>query len=275
MKKILALVIALAFLVVIPMGCSKKEDTGRLADILDSGKITMATSPDFAPVEFIDLTKTGQESYVGSDISLAYYIANQLGVELVIEAMDFSAVQAAVTSGEVDMAISGFAYTEERAESMLLSDFYNVDDEGYQGILILKDDLGEFKTADDFSGKTVAVQTASLQYNLVTEQLPDDIVIEPISNLYDAVLMLINGKVDAIASASDTGEMICTNYDTLAMSDFQFEYTSEGNVLAVSKGEQALMDAINEILADVNEQDLYAGWTEEATALAEELGIET
>ena len=34
------------------------------------------------------------------------------------------------------------------------------------------------------------------------------------------------------------------------------------------------MAEINKILAEVNEQKLYSVWTDEATALAESLGIE-
>ena len=68
----------------------------------------LATSPDFAPLEFEDLS-SGEAQYVGSDIELAKYIAEKLGVELEISAMDFSAVQAAIPSGQADIAISGFA----------------------------------------------------------------------------------------------------------------------------------------------------------------------
>ena len=77
------------------------EGEGRLAKIKEAGKITMATSPDFAPFEFKDIS-SGQVEYVGSDIELAKYIADKIGVELEIQPMDFAAVQAAVTSGSVD-----------------------------------------------------------------------------------------------------------------------------------------------------------------------------
>lgn len=35
----------------------------------------MALSPDFSPMEFVDSSKTGQEQYVGFDVSLAKFIA--------------------------------------------------------------------------------------------------------------------------------------------------------------------------------------------------------
>ena len=49
--------------------------SSRLDAILERGYIEVATEPSFAPNEFIDTTKTGQDRYAGSDIQLANYIA--------------------------------------------------------------------------------------------------------------------------------------------------------------------------------------------------------
>lgn len=274
MKKTLAIILAAALAMTAMSGCTAKKS--KLDTIKETGVITMATSPDFAPMEFQYVDANGKDVYAGSDIELGKYIAEKLGVELKIEAMDFTAVQAAVTTGTVDMAISGFAKTEERAESMELSDYYNMDDDDSigQGILIMKDRLAELTTAESFSGLTVGAQNGSLQYNLVSEQLPSDVTIEPIGSLNDGVLALTTGKIDALAVSGENGVLYAGNYDEICMSEFFFDYTSEGNVLACQKGETELMEAINEILAEVNEQKLYSQWTDEATALAESLGIE-
>lgn len=238
-----------------------------------AGKITVATSPDFAPVEFVDLSKSGQEAYVGADIALAKYIAEKLGVELVIEAMDFSAVQAAVTQNKVDLAISGFAWTEERAQSMELSTYYNKEEDQGQLLLVKKGEAQTYAAASDFSGKRVAAQNASLQYSLTETQLPDA-TIEPIANLNDAILMLTTGKVDAVACSGDVAEGYCANYPDIELATFHFDSSSEGNVLAGTKGETALMEAVNAILDEVNEKGLYKTWLEEAKALATQLGVE-
>lgn len=269
MKKKFGLYLALALIVGFAGNACA---AGRLQKILESGKIVMATSPDFAPSEFIDPNKTGQEAIVGMDIELGKYIAEKLGVELFIESMDFTAVQAAVTQGRVDMAISGFAYTEERAEAMELSTFFNKDDTTGQGLLILKEKAAEFSKPEDFAGKKVAAQNASLQYKLLTGQLPDAVP-ELITVVSDGVMLLINGKVDAVAVAEENGLGFINNYDVLTMSEFFFDYSSDGNVLAVPKGETDLVNAINEIIDEVNELGLYAQWKEEAIALSNELGI--
>ena len=92
MKKLFCAALAAAMLMATMSGCGSSQN--RLEKILESGKLVLATSPDFAPLEFEDLS-SGEAQYVGSDIELAKYIAEKLGVELEISAMDFSAVQAA------------------------------------------------------------------------------------------------------------------------------------------------------------------------------------
>ncbi len=271
-NKIFCTAVSAALLIGTLGGCSSSQN--RLDKIKQTGVLTFATSPDFAPLEFEDIS-SGETKYVGSDIELAQYIADQLGVELEIKAMDFSSVQAAVTSGQVDIAISGFAKTEERAQSMELSHSFNIeqDENSGQSLLVAKDLASSHNSAESFSGKKVGAQNGSLQYNLVSSQLPEDIEIVPIGSLLDGVLMLRSGKIDALASDIDNAEMILQNYDDIALCDFQFEYESEGNVAAVKKGETELIEAVNDIIDEVNEQGLYAQWKDEATELAKSLGI--
>ena len=58
-----------------------------------SGKevLKVALSPDFAPMEFVDVSKSGQDAYVGFDVTLANFIADELGMELEIVPMSFNA----------------------------------------------------------------------------------------------------------------------------------------------------------------------------------------
>ena len=99
------MLLALTLIAVLFAGCGSNDNV-----------LTVATSPDFAPMEFCDVSKTGQDQYVGFDIMLANYIADELGMELEILPMSFDAAPAAVTSGKAMLAISGFSWTEERAE---------------------------------------------------------------------------------------------------------------------------------------------------------------
>lgn len=271
MKKLFCAALAAAMLMATMSGCGSSQN--RLEKILESGKLVLATSPDFAPLEFEDLS-SGEAQYVGSDIELAKYIAEKLGVELEISAMDFSAVQAAIPSGQADIAISGFAKTEERAQNMELSTPFNITEDGGQTVLVLKGEGANYTAAEDFSGLQIGAQNGSLQYNLVSEQLPEDVEIVPVGSLNDGVLMLETGKIDALASDLSNAELLLESHDGIETTDFMFEYSSEGNVAAVKKGETELIEAVNEIIEEVNELGLYDQWKEEATELAKSLGLE-
>ena len=271
MKKLFCAALGAAMLMAAMSGCGSSQN--RLEKIKESGKLVLATSPDFAPLEFEDLS-SGEAQYVGSDIELAKYIAEKLGVELEISAMDFSAVQAAIPSGQADIAISGFARTEERAQNMELSTPFNITEDGGQTVLVAKGQGANYTAAEDFSGLQIGAQNGSLQYNLVSEQLPDDVEIVPVGSLNDGVLMLETGKIDALASDLSNAELLLESHDGIETTDFMFEYSSEGNVAAVKKGETELIEAVNEIIDEVNELGLYEQWKDEATELAKSLGLE-
>ena len=48
----------------------------------------------------------------------------------------------------------------------------------------------------------------------------------------------------------------------------------DGNIILMKKGEDELVEAINKVIAEINESGIYEQWTEEAQALAETLGID-
>lgn len=275
MKKFASILLVLVLALTM---CSSALAESRLEKIQKAGVIHMATSPDFAPLEFIDDSKTGQDMYVGCDIELAKYIAKGLGVELIVDPMDFAAVQASIALKTTDMAIAGFAYTAERAEMSEMSIYYNIstDDEDDKGqtLLVPAGKEHEYATAESFAGKKVAVQNGSLQQQLASQQLPKDVELVPIADLGTAVLMLSEGKIDAIGVDGSNGEVFATQYPEVAVCDFKYVYEGEGNVLMVPQGETELIEAINKILQEVNDLGLYQQWEDEATALALSLGIE-
>lgn len=278
MKKIIALTLIAVICAAIFAGCGGGDDNKMLSQIMKEKKLVVALSPDFAPMEFVDTSKTGQEQYVGFDVSLAKYIAQELGVELVIEAMDFTSCQAAVQLGSVNMSISGYSATDERKENFAISDYYYAgDNESHQCIMVLKDRQAELSTAEAFAGKNVAAQNASLQMNLLTSQLPDANPVA-IVDLGTAVLELISGKVDALCVAKGNGEAFIANYPELALSDWEFTVEDEGNVILIPKGETALLEKVNEILQKAYDAGYYGPWYDEAkelsgSATAQELSI--
>lgn len=87
------------------------EEASRLDAIKAKGVLSVVMEPYFAPNEFVDPSKSGDDQYVGSDVELAKYIADKLGVELEIVPLEFSAVLSSITEGKYDLAISALAYT--------------------------------------------------------------------------------------------------------------------------------------------------------------------
>lgn len=245
----------------------------KLDKILAAGVITCATSPDFAPNEFIDIS-SGETKYVGCDMDLAQYIADSLGVKLEIVPMKFDAIKAAVTTGQVDMAIAGLAYTEERAKNMQLSDLFgNTDADEGQGIIVLKENVDKLKTADDFNGKTILAQNGSVQLDLTIAQLPKA-TCTPIADVNNGAMEVMTGQADGITIDLAVAKVMINTHKNLAISDFKFEYESKGNVIGCTKGETKLVNAINLVVKDVNDKGLYKQWKDKAVELAKSLGVE-
>lgn len=242
--------------------------SGRLAAIKEAGVLKIATSPDYPPYEFEDLSKSGQDKYVGADMELAKYIADKLGVSLEINAMAFDACLAAVSEGRVDLTICGMVPKDERKTAMDFTNVYYND--GQQVIVTLKDKADQYQSLKDFAGKKVAAQNGTLQFDLVTEQLPDS-QCELITAVPDGIMMLKTGKVDAIALASVSAGNYVANYPELVICEPQFEYDSLGVVVGVVKNEPELMDALNEIIDEVIESQVYYQWLEEASALSNQV----
>ena len=245
------------------------EPANALEKIKADGVLTVALSPDFSPMEFVDSSKTGQEQYVGFDITLAKYIAENLGVELVIEPMGFDASQTAVYTGSVPMSISGYSWTEERAQNYELSDYYYAgENETRQALLIKKENADKYASPEDLAGQDVGAQNASLQMQLVTEQLTDANPIS-IGDITVGVMELKSGNIEALAVAYGNAEMIVDANPDLVICTWEFDVKAEysANVIMMQKGETELLDAVNAILAQAKDSNLYDGWYKDAVEL--------
>lgn len=284
MKKIIILVLSMALAAGIFAGCTTSDGSttetyytvsGNFTDTavqtITEGKLTVAISPDFAPMEFVDPTKIGQDMYVGFDVILAHYIADELGLELVIMPLDFSASQTAVYTGAVDISISGYSWTEDRAEKYNMSDYYYAgDNEDEQVLITLKANEGKFDTAEKLTGAKVGAQNASLQQSLVEAQLPDsDLVL--FTDLGTAVLQLKNGDFDFICVAGGNADAIMASNPEVALAGFSFyvDPKETGNVVLLQKGADDLTEVINQILAQ--SESYWGDWYDIAQSIS---GIE-
>ncbi len=274
MKKTLSIVLALVMVFALCATAFAADEKNELDAIQEAGVLTVALSPDFAPMEFVDSSKEGQDQYVGFDVTLAKYIAEYLGVELEIQAMSFDACQTAVAMDSVDMSISGYSWTETRAENFELSDYYYAgDNESKQVLLIKAEDAEKYTKPEDFAGLDVGAQNASLQQMLVEEQLPDA---KPytIGEIGVGVMELQAGNIVALAVADGNADAIMANNEGLVKCSWEFDVSAEyeANVIMMHKGDTALCAAVNEALAEAYENGYYGPWYDEAKAMA---GLET
>ena len=222
MKKIVCLALALVMILALAACGSGPKENQALKDIKKSGVLTVALSPDFSPMEFVDSSKEGQQSYVGFDVSLAKYLAEELGVKLEIQAMSFDACQTAVSSGNIPLSISGYSWTETRAENYELSDYYYAgDNETEQVILIRAEDADKYTKAEDFDGVSVGAQNASLQMDLVSSQLPNAKAVT-IGEIGVGVMELEAGNIEALAVADGNGTQIIANHPGLVKCAWEF-----------------------------------------------------
>ena len=243
---------------------------GVLDEIKASGELHITLSPDFAPMEFVDSSKDGQEQYVGLDVFLAKYIADYIGVELVIEPMSFDACQTAVYTASVPMSVSGYVWTEERAESYEISDYYYDGDNKIEPVILIRAaDAEKYTSSEDFNGVDVGAQNASLQMQLVTSQLPDANPVT-VGDVGTGVLELQNGSIEALAVAKGNAEIIMDANPDLVLCPWEFTITEETEafVILITKGETALLNVVNEALAKAYSEGMYGVWHDEAVALA-------
>lgn len=278
MKKLVSVVLATTMMMGV-VGCSSStsDSADKLEQIKEAGKIVLGTSPDFPPSEFYILDENGEKQIVGSDISLAQAIADEIGVELEIKATDFNGVLANVQSGAVDMVISGFAQTEERKKVMQFSDGYQRDDsEDYQGILTTKEIAEKYKTLDEFkdANLTIAAQAGSIQYEMALK-LTDESNIKQYGTIDAAALALDAGDIDAVIISSNSGEpMLDTFTDMTILPKDGFDLDPDAmystNVIGFPLGDeyQSLIDLCNEVIAEARENGDLENWVTEAKELS-------
>ncbi len=214
---------------------------GAVEKIKAAGKIVMGTNAEFPPFEYVE-----GNDVVGVDADIAAEIAKDLGVELVIENMEFTAALLAVQNGQLDMAVAGITVDEERKKSM---DFSNEYVTSSQYIIIAKD---SGLTADSLkdAGVIIGVQNGTSGDFYATDDIKGDPNTEEVARYKNAILAaqdLMNGKIQAvIIDELPAKSIVAANEDKLEL--LPDKLTEEQYAIAVQKGNQELLDAINATL---------------------------
>lgn len=268
MKKIIATAV-LGIMTMGLAGCGSSNDknsaskTDLLEKIQKNGKLVVGMSADYAPYEFHYIDENGKDVIGGFDVDIANEIANKIGVDLVIQEMDFDALVSALPAGKVDLVISGMNPTEERAKVVDFSEvYYN----SKHGILVRAEDADKYQTFADLEGAKVGVQLGSTQEKIAKTEIPN-VNLQQLSNINNLILELKAGKVDAIVMEKPVAEMAVRSNPELAVGKPIYEEQTGGNAVGIAKNNPQLLAKVNEVITELNE----SGKMDEYIAKANEL----
>lgn len=268
-KGMLKKIFAIATIGVMSLGlisCGKKDDnTDKLSQIKENGKLVVGLSADYAPYEFHIINEEGKDEIVGFDVDIAKEIAKDMGVELEIQDMDFDSLVAGVSAGKIDLAISGMTPDEERKKSVDFSDIYYVAEHGF---LVKAENKDKYKTFEDLKGQKVGAQMGAIQADIAEENIPE-VDLQLLSNVNDLVLSLKTGKIEALVVELPVAEMIVKNNPELIVGSEKAKDTEGGSAIAMKKEQQALLDSVNGTIKKIKDEKLLDQFIVDANALAE------
>ena len=160
----------------------------------DAEVLTMGTNAAFPPYEFYE-----HETIVGIDAVIAGLIADELGMKLEIQDMDFDAIIPAVVSGKIDMGMAGMTVTDERLQSVSFSESYAT---GVQVVIVPEGSPIEtvdqlFSLIDEGEDVQIGTQNATTGFIYASDDFGEDHV-QAFNKGADAVQALVTGKLTCV-----------------------------------------------------------------------------
>ena len=211
---------------------------------VSDGKLIVGTEAGFAPYEYL----VG-EDVEGIDMDIAQAIADALGVELVVQNMDFDGALLAVQQGKVDIVAAGVSVSEERENVMDFSVKY-VDSKDV--IVVNKaDPKVEESAAEALEGKVVGVQQGNIADLWVSENAAPKSV-QRYTKFVQAAQDLLNGKIDCIVMDEAPALELVASSDGLAIlsGDALFE---DSYAVAIKKGNDQMKAAVDAVITQLQE----------------------
>jgi polar amino acid transport system substrate-binding protein len=238
-RKILALGLSLLCVGVLLGGCGAKNQTSKVEGAVASEEkatLIMATNATFPPYEYVE-----NNEYEGIDIEIAQAIADELGLELVIEDVEFGSIIAGVESGKFDMGMAGMTVTEERLQNVNFSDTYAT---AVQSVIVPEGST--IASIDDLSSDMkIGVQQDTTGDIYASDDYGDSVV--RYKNGADAVQALVTGKVDCVIIDNEPAKAYVAANEGLIILDSA--YAEEEYAICIAKENEELLTDINGALA--------------------------
>ena len=229
-KKILALIMVLAFAFAMT-GCGGSGSGGTLV---------IATNATFPPYEYVD-----GEDYAGIDVEVAQAIADELGMELEIQDIDFNSIIPAIESGKADVGIAGMTKTPEREKNVNFSESYAT---GIQSIIVKED--SDIASPDDLEGVKIGVQESTTGHIYCEDDYGADNVIAYTAGA-NAIEALKTGKVDAVVIDNQPAKEFVKANEGLKVLDT--DYVEEEYAIAIAKDNEELLEKVNGVIKQMKE----------------------
>ena len=242
MKKFIALVMAALMLLGMFAGCANNASDNEL-NLVEDGKLIMSTNAAFPPYEMT----TDDGGYEGIDVEVAEAIAKKLGLELVIDDMDFDSALLAVQQGKSDIVMAGVSVTPKRQMVMEFSDSYAT---GIQ-VVIVKE--GSDVTMDNLGEKMIGTQRGTTGYIYASDTPDNGGYGEDHVTAYDngasAVQALLNDQVDCvIIDKAPAQEYVKANPGLTLL---EGNWVEEQYAIGIDKGNTELLEKVNAALAEL------------------------
>ena len=229
--------------------------------------LVVGVSADYAPFEFMYPDAGGNMVYGGIDISVAQYVADEMGLTMQVENMSFDNLLASLDKGDFDIVLSAMEATPERLENADFSDPYYTDVP--PAILVKADKADQYKTLADFSGKYVGAQTATTKLDMVNEM--EGVNPVALQSVLDLVNELVYDKVDAILVDGGVAQQYADANPDLVIAEASSELGEAAPYcIAVAKGDpKGLLDGINAAIAKMTAENKIETFLADADSLAD------
>ena len=221
------------------------------SSLVEEGKLIMSTNAAFPPYEMVADGEGVYQGLEGIDVEIAMAIAEKLGLELVIDDMDFDAAQMAVQNNAADVMLAGLSYDEERDEVMDFTDSYAT---GVQAVIVKED--SDIKTFDDLANaEMIGTQRGTTGFIYASYPPEEGGYGEEHVTGYDngatAVQELINGTIDAVIIDNQPAQAYVAANPDAGLVILDGAWKEEQYCAAVDEGNEALLNAINTALNEL------------------------
>ena len=198
---------------------SPSEEPGQIAqNLIAQTTVQMGTEADYIPFEYRYASdrvgSSGESEIIGFDIAVAQYITDRLGLTLEIQEQEFTQLFSALRRGELDFAVAAITPTDIRRRYLDFSEPYF---EARHAMVSRRS--SPVRTAKDLPGKRVAVQTGSMQEQVLREHVAAglDVEVVAIDQLKEMIAAVREGKAEVALVEELVAEAYLENNPSLEM----------------------------------------------------------